>query len=517
MDQSRFQEAQQAYDAGDYRTAAKGFLASASRGPEGNGAAYHMAGNALMRLRRHQDAVTVYGHALRDAIYDRRGAVWANLGKAYCEIGEYAEAAKSYESALDEPDYKTPYKAYQGMAGALLERGRVEDAAVAYRKAALDPGNPNPGKALVNLGLCFMGLGRPKDAVEAYRAALGFDDYKGRGRALANLGQAYLACNEFEEAARSFEKATQLHNHQLSPAAAAAYATALAHTQRPGIAEAVDDVPAFAPTAAAIDLGASGPLHNAPTSVDSIFDAEVELGVPIDNAVPAESPVATPVSIGSASGDDALDLSKFPSALWDEAPASAARAETGELVPADATQPLAPFDHPNPQTELGFGDEEAVADFFSATDEELRARDREARRAERHERGPLAIWRTVAVAVVAIAIVVGALVAAYELGYGWPTQAQTVGGLLSAFETGSPFDSYWVAAPSKDIVKEMAKIPPVKSFTIDNVSQGAATSTVAVTVTPKTGAALHYSITLSREGVGWKVSGVDNDWRSTGG
>ena len=55
-----------------------------------------MAGNALMRLRRHQDAVTVYGHALRDELYDRRGAVWANLGKAFSEVGEYAESVKAY-------------------------------------------------------------------------------------------------------------------------------------------------------------------------------------------------------------------------------------------------------------------------------------------------------------------------------------------------------------------------------------------------------------------------------------
>ena len=73
MDQSRFQEAQQAYDAGEFRNAAKCFLAAASRGPEGNGAAYHMAGNSLLHLRRYQDAVTVYGHALHDELFARRG------------------------------------------------------------------------------------------------------------------------------------------------------------------------------------------------------------------------------------------------------------------------------------------------------------------------------------------------------------------------------------------------------------------------------------------------------------
>ena len=454
---------------------------------------------------------------LRRASIARRKAFLANLGKAYCETGDYAEAAKAYEHALEEPDYTTPYKAHQGLASALLERGRVEDAAVAYRKAALDPGNPDPGKALVNLGLCFMGLGRSADAVEAYRAALGFEEYKGRGKALANLGQAYVTCGDFEEAVRAFEKATQLHGHQLSPAAATAYSTALSHVRPGQEGGAVETSPDFAGQR----FGKASPAgipDSTPGHTDSIFDAEVELGLPADLIDPDE-PLGQPMA---PSGFDTpataeIDLSDYPPALWNQPSQPVSAQLGGKLGAAEGTQPLAPFDHPDVQAELGFGDEAAVNDFFSATDEDLKARDREARRAERHARGPLAVWRNVAILVVTIAIVAGALVAAYELGYGWPTQQQTVGSLLSAFESGSPFDGYWVAAPSKDITKEMAKIPPLKSFTIDNVSQGATISKVAVTVTPKTGAALHYSITLSREGVGWKVSGVDNDWRSTGG
>ncbi|MDZ4180984.1 MAG: hypothetical protein U1E29_17425, partial [Coriobacteriia bacterium] len=82
MDQALFQEAKQSYEAGDYRAAAKGFLAAAGRGTDGNGAAYHMAGNALLRLRRHADAVTVYGHAMRDELYEKRGALLVNMAAA---------------------------------------------------------------------------------------------------------------------------------------------------------------------------------------------------------------------------------------------------------------------------------------------------------------------------------------------------------------------------------------------------------------------------------------------------
>ncbi len=458
MDQNRFQEAQAAYDAGDYRAAAKAYLSAAGRGPEGNGAAYHMAGNSLMRLRRYQDAITVYGHALRDSIYDKRGAVYANLGAAYSALGEYAESVKAYEDALNQSDYATPFKAYQGMANALLERGRVEDAAVAYRKAALDPGNPDPGKALVNLGLCFMALGRPADAVEAYQAALGFDQYAGRGKALANLGQAYVALGEYDEACRSFEKATELHNHDLSPAALAAWGTARAHSTPPR------DV---------VEGWETGELP--------------QVKLPDDGS----------------------------SADWSTADFVAVAA--GGAAPAGVENGRIDFDSPaadHAADSLGFGDDAAVADFFSVTDEQLKQRDRELRRATKSGRGWVRPTIIVAVLVVVLAAVLGG---AYYYGFGFPTQQQTVSGLLEAHGAGESVDSYWVAVPSKDVAKEMAKVPPLKSFTIDGVQMDPQTSTVAVTVVPKTGAPLHYTITLAREGVGWKVSGVENDWRTTPG
>jgi len=454
VDQNRFQEAQQAYDEGDFRMAAKLFLAAAGRGTDGNGRAFHMAGNSLMRLRRHQDALTVYGHALRDGMYDRRGAVYANMGTAYSAIGDYAEATTAFQSALDEPDYTTSYKAYQGLAGALLERGKVEEAAVSYRRAALDPGNPDPGKALVNLGLCFMGLGRAGDAVEAYRAALGFDEYQGRGKALANLGQAYTVLGDYDEAVRAFEKATQLHGHKLSAAASAAYQTALDQAR---------------PAREVVDGWETGEI----------------------------APLAA-TDLGDTTGWDMGDLAALNGA--DPAPKAAA---TGK---SDAEQAAAA---------LGFGDDDAVADFFSLTDEQMRARDREARRSgrEQNRRSP---WKTVLL-VVALIVVVGVVLGGgYALGFGWPTQQQSASGMLVAHKDGEPVDSYWVAVPGKDLAKEMAKVPPVKEFVIDSVERSAQDSTVTVTVTPKDGAPLHYSVTLAREGVGWKITGVENDWRTTG-
>lgn len=505
MDHSRFTEAQAAYDAGDFRAAAKTFLSSAGKGAAGNGAAFHMAGNSLMRLRRYHDAVTVYGHALRDDTYDKRGAVQANLGAAFAALGEYAEAAKAYERAIAEPGYATPYKAYQGAASALMERGKVEEAAVAYRKAAIDPDNPDPGKALVNLGLCFMALGRPADATEAYKAALGFDGYQGRGKALGNLGIAYTQMGEYAEAVKAFEKATQMHGHALSPSAQIAFETAKRQTEPSR--ETVDGWDTG-------DIAAASAVGNAVASGWDTTELQALSGA-------APSAPSAPQSRGA----DTAEWEALTGPLPVTAPPPYSGPAYGAVTPPVAYAPI-----PSPDvaplgvaaeaaaSELGFGDERAVNEFFALSEAEMKQRDREVRRAERDVRRSSGSWvRTAIVASVVTLVLAAVLGGLYWMGFGWPTQTNTVERLLEAYRTGQPVEPYWVAVPQKDVAKEMAKIPPVKSYSVAAVERGPNASTVAVTITPKTGAVLKFTITTSREGVGWKVSGVNNQWRSTGG
>lgn len=434
MDEARFAEGERAYAAGDYRAAAKSFLAAAGPTVEGSGRAYHCAGNALMRLRRHDDAATVYKHALDDPTYARPGSVSANLGAALAAAGHYGEAVEAYERALADPSYDTPYKAMQGMGGALFEMGRYPEAATAYRGAAVEGSNPDPGKAMNNLGLCFMALGRVEDAAESYKAAIAVEGYEGKGRAAANLGVAYAALGKDKDAASAFERATQLYGHTLSAAAESAFA------------EVRDR------------------LYAEPAS------GEVVEGWSTGEIAPA-----------------------FP----EETPA----AGTPSAIPEDAT-----------------ADADVTA-FFNITDKEMRERDRAARRAERSERregrNP---WAIVAVVGLVLVLIAGALAGAFFAGYGYPTQSQTVDGMLEARKEGKQVDSYWVAVPTGDIDKEMSALPAAfKSFRIDKVERHAQASKVAVTVTLERGAPLHYTVSLAREGVGWKVNGIANDWRSTGG
>ena len=421
MDDARFQLGVEAYEAGDYRVAAREFL-GATNG-NGDGLAYHHAGNSLMRLKRFDDAVAVYTKALNDDAYERRSVVYANLGAALVSAKKREEAIEAYRKALDDPAYDARYKALQGMAGALVESGSVAEAAEAYRMAALDGANPDPGKALNNLGLTFMRLGRPQDAVEAYRASVDMEHYAGRGRACANLGMAYVALGMHDKAIRAFDRAQSELGYVLPQPAIAAMEASRAALEAP----------------------------------DEIVEG------------------------------------------W----------RTGELPPLDMT----------PKRDRSEELEEPDSAFFTRTDNDMRVADKAARKRERVDRRAAhSIWVTVALWGAVAVIIGGGLAFAWLAGLGYPTQSMTVSGLLDAHGAGEAVSEFWVAVPTADVEKEMGNLPvDFQSYELGAIERSAKTSKVEVTVMLDTGAPLTYQVLMVREGVGWKVNGVTNDWRSTGG
>ncbi|MDO8880022.1 MAG: tetratricopeptide repeat protein [Coriobacteriia bacterium] len=426
MDDTRIAAADAAYAAGDWTTAAREYLAATAGRSEGSGYGFHRAGNALMKLRRFDDACAVYERALEDGTYSDESAVACNLGTARATLGSFSEAAPAFERALTDGDYAGRYKALQGLAGAFYQMGRLEEAADAYRKAALDDRNPDPGKALNNLGLCFIALERPEDAVGAYRAALDMPGYKGRGRAAANLGMAYAALGMHDLAIASFERARDEFGYSLTTAMEAAYRSSLK-----------------------VDRGSD----------------RVE---------------------GWSTGE--------------MSPAFSEPAERNASVP-DADE------------------SEDVSRFFTITDAEMRAADRDARRRERlDERQARPLWLTLVTWGSVVVVIAGILVGAYLYGVGYPTQQMTVLGMMEAYGAGEAVDSYWVAVPARDVDKAMSSLPPAwTSYEIVRVVRAARTSKADVAVVLEQGGTVTYEISLAREGVGWKVSGVASSFSSMDG
>lgn len=229
MDTTKFDQAQQAYDSGDYSSALSEFLACAKSAsttldPGDKGYIYHMMGNCLVKMKRFDKAIPTYKRAIDDIDYGHTAALNVNLGVAYSATKDYESAIKCFQKAIDDDTYATPYKAYAAMGNALLKLNKPADAGVVFRKAALEDNNPDPGRSLVNLGVCFMALNRPHDAVEAYVAALDFDSTsEARNKTYANLGQAYVATGRMSEAVDAFANALKDGEYKLSDSAQTDY------------------------------------------------------------------------------------------------------------------------------------------------------------------------------------------------------------------------------------------------------------------------------------------------------
>lgn len=452
MDAKRFDAAKKLYDATEYRDAAREFLASVDPDTTvGNGPAYHLAGNSLLRLKRFGDAAKVYELALADEAYDKRSAIEFNLATTYLQEGDYAAAVTHYARSLDESDATSPYRANTGMGKALLKQGRYEDAAIAYRRAVLDETNPDPGKSLVSLGVCLAAAGKPEDAISAYRSALGIATFTGRDRALVNLGFAYHAVHQWNDAILSFEEAHERYGAELSAEAAAALAHARASLR------GATELPA----------GETGPTAVLP-EVDSM-------------PVPSDLPPLQGITLEQPDAHAAVASSEPTGAFQ----ATAAETTTGSL-PA-------------------LGDPIGVEDYFQMSEKEAARRGREAARASR---SPFALLKGIIVTVLIVGVIGGAGAWAWVSGFGVPTGADAVRSLMVAYNTGKPLESLWLTG-STNITREMAQIPAGSDYSAGKVTFAGLTGSVDVTVTPESGDPISFTFDIAREGIGWKVSNIE--------
>ncbi len=393
-------------------------------------------------------------------------------GNAYLKGRRYAEAANVYERALEDAswDRESQTKTNLGLAYAALRRD--EDAVRVLREAADDLRNPGRHRALSGLGGSLERLGRLEEAADSYRQAVLVEENPDPGKALNNLGLCYMALGRPGDAADAFRAALELDSYTSKGKAAANLGLALASSG--AHAEAVR---AF--DRAVVDYG-----HTLSTPASAAYDASVAA---VEEQEARDARYPGPRFLGSG----------MPVEGW----------ATGEL-------PLLPV--PVVTHEI---DDEIDTAFFTMTEDEMRQVDRDARKVERVEsRGARKLGVVLGTWLAVLAVVAGLLGYAWVSGLGYPTQSMTVKALLNAHADGAPVDSYWVAVPTGDVAKEMSSLPPkYTSYTIDGTQGSARESTVTVTIVLEQGAPLTYTVSLLREGVGWKVNGITNDWRSTGG
>ncbi|MCL2526218.1 MAG: tetratricopeptide repeat protein [Coriobacteriia bacterium] len=475
MNTEKFSEAQEVYNAGDYRRSARLFLDAVEKGtPVGNGLAYHMAGNSFMRLKRYSDATVVFEHALRDDTYKRRGAVEANLANAYVRTGDYDSAIAHYEAALELGDKQEAYRYYQGTAQAYMQQEKFDLAAIAYKHAALDGHNPTPGKSLVNLGLAMMAGGNAKGAIEAYQAALASPDYENKGRALLNLGVAYHSLGMWKETVEALTEAKQDPNYHESELASGTLADAQHRfDMEAAVAESDQELEDLADEDELVDPVEAYLAQTAATQ-----------------AVEAVTPEEEPAGIFDAEAEDGLSSFADDPAEGTAAEVSSANASSDELYP---------------RREVKVGNAEDVERFFSLSEKEAAQQGRDQLK---KERGRFHWLKWVLIVVLLVAGIGGGGAALYFTGQGYPSPDTTVTRLLESYAAGRSIAEYWTFGSQQDIESKMVVVPIPQSFTIDDVTLGASASSVRASITTESDEIFIFTFQLSREGIGWKVHSI---------
>ncbi|MGI6045883.1 MAG: tetratricopeptide repeat protein [Eggerthellaceae bacterium] len=419
--------------------------------PGETGRLYHQIGNCLIKLKNPAEAIHAYTQAAADTDYDACGAVNYNLGMAYASLHDFEDAVERFEIAVSDAHYKTPYKAYTGMGNALLKLGKSAEAGVAFREAALDEANPDPTKALLNLGVCFMALGRPADAVASYESATQFDMHPDTANRLyANLGQAYVAIGQMQKAVDAFERAIADKTYFLSDSATIDYQTAITAVAQ-GTSEITQIIPSVSP-------GASAPMAK-----------------PLDE------------SQGGNVDISGLDVTTEDTDIY---------ADQVGTYPSDAGY----YDVAQQ------GTDESDNQFFQNQDEEIAQWSENMLKQDKKQRHRGR--KIVVTIIVLLLILVGLGAFFYTQGFGYPTQ-ESVAQQIFADPQSAASNCFASSVSEEDATRMVSGVVTDDSITINGVDRSMNESTVYVTAQTQQGGDIQYRITMGRDLIGWKATGIE--------
>lgn len=420
-----------------------------------------------------ETALTQFTICLQDTEVEKApgevGLLYHQIGNCLVKLNDPNEAIHAYSQALVDESYDALGSVSYNLGMVYASQNDYEDAVVNFKKAVDDSRYPTPYKAYLGLGNSLLKIGKSAEAGAAFRSAALDEGNPDPTRALLNLGVCFMALNRPMDAIASYESALQF---DMTPAtrnkmfanmgqayvaagkmnkAVRAFESALAdHTYVFNDAAAVD----YQRAVAAVAAGATDE--------------------------PDEQPVEHVEN--DLSG---LDVSGDGVPVYDQ-----------NVDPSDmSTQMLS-------QTSVmrevsAQGDQSA---FFDNNQVDFESWNAEAKKKHRH-RGVKIFF---AILILLVIIVAGGLVA-YTQGLGYPTQDSQVTALFT-----NPTDSEVYASSVDDAKKAVIADTVVadSNVTINGKTSELTTSTVYVTAHTDEGGEVPYKVTLARDGIGWKVTGV---------
>ena len=383
-------------------------------------------------------------------------------GNAYMKLGQFDLAAAAYEAALSDSAYGKRGALQCNLGRALLAAGRSQEAVGALTAAVSDPSYATPYKAYLALGNAYEQIGDVRNAGIAYRSAAIDEANPAPSVALTKLGSCFMRLNRAVDAVEAYRTALDFTN-PLEDQNKIWCDLALAYVAANRMTEAVD---AFG------HATADGTYVLSPEAQAS-YDAARRAVSSMGSRKPSETD-AFLAAAGYASAYDPLD------------PTGA----SGELMPS-------PED----------------TGFFSVSEEDLVRQDKIERKVRRkHRHTGLKVFLVI---LFLLAAIVGAGVFFYVKGYGWPTQESVAEQLFDAKTQGSDISDLFVDGISDTQLQEFSDmLLSGATVEVTGIDRSMSESTVALTATLGSGRGQDYTLTMVRDGLGWKVSDIEVEYLS---
>lgn len=458
MNNVLFQQARQAYVAKDYVSALEGFTQCLQGANTGD---------------------TLQAGEL--------GLLYHQIGNCLMKLHDYEEAIHAYTQATTDNAYDGTGSVNCNLGNSYAALHDYENAVKHFEIAVSDNKYGTPYKAYSGMGKAYLKLGKSNEAGMAFRAAAVDSTNPNPAQALLNLGICFMSLNRPEDAIASYESALQFNmtpatKNKLYANLGQAYTTTGKMQKAVNAFEmALADKTYYLNYAASVDYQrAVGAVSQGTQVMDPI------------------TPGTTPGVTGALNDMSGLDV-----------PADGTPQYFDTSVDQAEENPYYMTDAYNVQDNYTSSDDR----FLRATDQEIEEYSRKIAKQDRKRRNVgLKILVTL---IVLIVLVAGAGVVAYWQGFGYPTQQSVVQKVFADPSTAST--SSFASSLSSDSIESMLNsIVADPNATIDGVDRSMNSSTVYVSAKTDEGGSVQYKVSLSRDGIGWKVSNIELYFPSQG-
>lgn len=426
---------------------------------------------ALYDAKDYRGALRTYTACLKDTSspfqLGELGLIYHHIGNCLVKLKNPNEAIKAYAQASADASYQATGALHNNIGMAYASLRDYENAVSHFKQAVNDPTYDAPYKAYMGMGNAQLKLGHGAEAGKAFREAALDESNPDPAKALLNLGVCFMSLNRPEDAIASYKSAFdfQMSNdtrNRLNASMGQAYAAA------GNAAEAVE----------AFNLALADQTYTLSDSAS--VDYRSCMAQLARNEARAEADMS------------GLDVSA-----------------DGHFIDEEETDPFfytEDYDESgNFPGYMGAYDDDGER-FFTATDAELEQLSKGLAKKDRKRRN--VGLKILVVIIVLIVLLLAAAVFAYTQGYGFPTQSSVVEQLFSDPEKAK--DELFADTLSTESVSSMiAPVVQDSNVEIDGTNRSMSDSVVYATARTSQGGQITYKISMVRDLIGWKISGVE--------